>query len=505
MIYNVAIIGAGAAGLYAGANSAPLKDCIIIEKSAAPGKKLLLTGAGQCNLTHGGPIQDFLTHYGQAGHRLRPVLFPCSNQAVMDFFRNQGVPLIQREDGKVFPTSLKSRDVLDALLHFCRKSEVRFRFSASVQALFPCKEDGLWHIQLQNGSHPLTEEPSGGQTRIGKQNLIGVQGSVPRFCADQEPSETIRARRVIVAAGGCSFPVTGSDGSLLPLLKKLGIPLVSSRPALTPIYVQDYPFASLSGISPPDTKLVVRHSETQTLGRQSPGTQTLEKKSSETQTPETQTPEKKSSETQTLEGQSLGTQTSGKRSSAKPAIEVTGPTLLTHTGFSGPGILSLSRYVTTGDELSVSWLPPSVESSLSQALKSPSPEDGNKQIATVLTAFTGLPHRFVELLCLRAQTAPEEKLSQLPASKRKAVLSCLFHDSYSVSGLGGFSAAMVTAGGVALDSVHLKTMESNLYPGLYFAGEILDVDGDTGGYNLQFAFSSGFAAIRHAAASLSQK
>lgn len=479
MIYNVAIIGAGAAGLYAGANAAPLKDFIIIEKNAAAGRKLLLTGAGQCNLTHGGPIQDFLTHYGQAGHRLRPVLFPYNNQAVMEFFRSQGVPLIQREDGKVFPASFKSVDVRDALLHSCQKAGGCFRFSASVQALFPCKEDGLWHIQLQNGRHPLTKEHSGGQTRIGKQNLIGGQAPAPRFCADQEPLETIRARRVIVAAGGRSFPDTGSDGSLFPLLERLKLPIIPPRPALTPIYVQGYPFDSLAGISLPDTRLSLRHSGKQTPGKQIP----------EVQIPEEQTPEAPISK------QRLG----------KQSIEVTGPTLLTHSGFSGPGILSLSRCVTTGDELSVSWLAPSIESSLSQALKSPSPENGNKQISTVLTAFTGLPHRFVEQLCLRAQAAPEEKLSQLSASKRKAILSHLFRDSYSVSGLGGFSAAMVTAGGVSLDSVHLKTMESTLYPGLYFAGEILDVDGDTGGYNLQFAFSSGFAAIHSACGALDRQ
>lgn len=419
MIYNVAIIGAGAAGLYAGANAAPLKDFIIIEKNAAAGRKLLLTGAGQCNLTHGGPIQDFLTHYGQAGHRLRPVLFPYNNQAVMEFFRSQGVPLIQREDGKVFPASFKSVDIRDALLHSCQKAGGCFRFSASVQALFPCKvdrEQTLWNIRIQS----------------------------------EQSIETIQARRVIVAAGGRSFPDTGSDGNLFPLLEKLKIPIVPPRPALTPIYVQGYPFGSLAGISLPDTRLALRHS-------------------------------------------------------GKQSIQVTGSTLLTHSGFSGPGILSLSRCLTTGDELSVSWLAPSIESSLSQALKSPSPEDGNKQISTVLTAFTGLPHRFVEQLCLRAQAAPEEKLSQLSASKRKAILSHLFRNSYSVSGLGGFSAAMVTAGGVSLDSVHLKTMESTLYPGLYFAGEILDVDGDTGGYNLQFAFSSGFAAIRSACGALDRQ
>ncbi len=472
MIYDIAIIGAGAAGLFAGASlkaerpsaqpfhhsssGVPgVPSCrpfraVIIDHNQTAGRKLLLAGGGQCNLTHGGTIKDFLNHYGTQGPRLRPVLFPYSNQAVLAFFEDHGVPTTEREDGKVFPRSLQGKDVLTALLRACRENGVEFQYSTQVAGLrapggsgrVPLIDD-CWTLSLTDGS-----------------------GQAPH---------TLKARCVLIATGGCSYAQTGSDGSLFPLLAELGVPLVRRRPALVPLFVRNYPFAELSGISFPNARL--------TLRSPAPG--------------------------------------QGERG---PSFESQGPVLLTHSCFSGPAILSLSRYVNPGDQLEIRWNAALSEEQIIRWLTPTAgkpgetpPAGGNggrsgggaggggggKRLASLLAERCELPKRFVEQLCAAAGVAPDKKTDQLSKKERRSIVQKLLRDPYFVSDTAGFPAAMVTAGGVALDAVDLKTMASETHPRLYFAGEVLDVDGDTGGYNLQFAFSSGRLAAQSACAAIS--
>jgi hypothetical protein len=176
--------------------------------------------------------------------------------------------------------------------------------------------------------------------------------------------------------------------------------------------------------------------------------------------------------------------------------------LLTHTGFSGPAILNLSRYISIGQQISINYYNHKpfhiLKKELSAYLKG-----NSKQLITALyeyfnqdlsQASSRLPKRFLEIICLRSDMDPTQKASQLSGKALHSVVSLITQDTYSVSGLGGFNVAMVTKGGVDLDEINIKTMECKKYPGLFFAGEVLDVDGDTGGYNLQFAFSSGYTA-----------
>jgi hypothetical protein len=102
----------------------------------------------------------------------------------------------------------------------------------------------------------------------------------------------------------------------------------------------------------------------------------------------------------------------------------------------------------------------------------------------------------LETICVRASGDPTQKVSQVAGATWKTIFRLLTSDHHSISGVGGYNVAMVTAGGVSLDEVNLKTLESKKYPGMFLAGEVLDIDGDTGGYNLQFAFSSGFLTTK---------
>ncbi|MCL2568030.1 MAG: aminoacetone oxidase family FAD-binding enzyme [Oscillospiraceae bacterium] len=398
MTYDLIIIGAGAAGLFAAANIPPGTRTLLLEKTASPGQKLLLTGNGQCNLTAEGNIADFLTRYGPNGKRLRPVLYPFSNRALMAWFETEGLPLTVRADGKVFPASLNAHDVLNLLLAKSRENGVELHCNTPVSAL--TRLDA--HYQLETPSGPLA------------------------------------ARHVLVATGGASFPYTGSDGSFFAPLEALGLTVTPRRPSLAPVYVHDYPYSGLSGISFSDCGLTIE-------------------------------------------------------ADGKP-LRKEGGLLLTHRGFSGPLILNNARSISQGQTIALHYLQNADPATLRRKLIEAATGEA-KQILTLLEAETGLPRRFLEVICQRADILPDTKAARLGGPELGRVASLLTADRYTVSGVGGFASAMATAGGVSLDEVDLRTMAACRYPGLTFAGEVLDVDGDTGGYNLQFAFSSAKAAV----------
>jgi len=411
MIYDLIIIGAGAAGLFAAANAPDHFKTLVLEKTKTPGNKLLLTGNGQCNLTNNEPIKAFLTRYGDKGKYLRPVLFPFSNLALMGFFEENALPLTIREDGKVFPKSMKSKDIVNLLLKLSHKPDVTFRYGVEIKEIVQWSEAEIlgYSIQATDGIY--------------------------------------KSKNVLVATGGESYPQTGSDGTFFSCLERLGLSLVPRRPALTPIFVQNYPYSELSGLTFSNCVIEIISEESNTVPNN------------------------------------------------KNRIKVEGSLLLTHKGFSGPAVLEISRYIKPGDKLTVNYLPDKIHDSLRRTLLKTAAE-GSKQIITVLESTTSLPRRFLELICDSSNIAKDEKASRLTGKEMGALAERLTADSYNINDTGGFSTAMVTAGGVDLDEVNLRTMEAKQYPGLYFAGEVLDIDGDTGGYNLQFAFSSAMCAIK---------
>ena len=411
MIYDLIIIGAGAAGLFAGASlPSPVKG-LILDQKASPGKKLLMSGAGQCNLTHGGNIKDFISHYGQNGSAIRTVLYRFSNRAVIDFFEKRGISLVEREDEKIFPKSLKAMDILNVLTKSCVQNGLEFRFSSPVA-----------HISFEK----LPNEDS-------------------RIFTVHSGEFIWSTKKLLIASGGCSYPASGSDGSLFRILKRMDISFKPLVPSLVPVYVHQYPYKDLSGISFPNASVAVFSDK------------------------------------------------------GKKLAENLDALLLTHKGFSGPAILNLSRSISQDLCVSVNYFPLKQKEIMIKELSSAL--TGNpKQILTLLNEYfngmaTGqpavLPKRFLEAVCLRAGIDSTTKASQLRHSQLQSFAMLITQDRYRVVKTGGFEIAMVTSGGVELSEVNLKTMESKKYPGLYFAGEVLDVDGDTGGYNLQFAFSSG--------------
>ena len=403
MYKKTIVVGAGAAGLFFGA-AAPASaggDILILEKTDKIGTKLLMAGSGHCNLTHAGSIKEFLLCYGQNGSRIRTCLYRHNNLEYVKFMGKLGVPTAEREDGKIFPVSMDSRDVKKALLEAAAANSVTIMKNSPVTA--------------------VTVIPEGFEVTVGSKQSSYI-------CTN-----------LVIATGGASYPTTGSDGTFLQVLKNdLGVEITELHPALSPMYVQNYPFEELSGISFKNAGLKIFNKNSKSL-------------------------------------------------------EAAGDLLLTHRSFSGPLILNNSRYINTGSRVEINFVFPYTVSSVLSSIKEVF-RGNNKTVSSFFAEKYSLPKRFVATV-LEPPGLSERKLSSLTGGEMETAARAFAAADYSVSGVGSFREAMATSGGVCLDSVNLSAMESKTYKGLYFIGEVLDIDGNSGGYNLQFAYSSARTAL----------
>jgi predicted Rossmann fold flavoprotein len=396
---DVVVIGAGPAGLFCAIHTANA-GCrvLVLEKNPQPGAKLLLAGSGQCNITHDGEIRDFVTHYGGHGKFLKPALMSFTNRDLVDFFSDRGLAMMTEENGKVFPQTRQSADVLAILLAECRNRGVTIRCSDPVQAVSRTDES----FTIMTGTN-------------------------------QYRSETL-----VITTGGASYPKCGTTGDGYRFAASLGQPVTEIAPALAPLLIRPFPFASLSGISFTRMRFSVWRD-------------------------------------------------------GKKVADHTGDVLFTHLGLSGPGILDASRAIRPGDVIRLSFAGAMRREEFADELAKRTAENSGWQVGTILAKYP-VPERLNRKL-LHLSGIPEDlKCAHFSAEMRNALVANCTAFPLAVAALGDFSIAMVTRGGVALDQVNPKTMESKLMPGLFFAGEVLDIDGDSGGYNLQAAFSTGFLA-----------
>ena len=537
--YETIVIGGGAAGLFFGAAAPAGRDILILEKTKQTGTKLLMSGSGQCNLTHCGSIKEFLLCYGKNGNKIRTCLYRHSNLALCRFMEELGVSLIEREDGKIFPRSMDAREVRGALLHACAQNGVTIRTQAEVTAIRALPQGSSSRVgspaqppcsQASTAAASDTDDAaSGAHTPSDSREAMSTHRtaiSVPRFAvpqalqrtnasasaidavpgapygqtaasgaqADGDPAPCEKAqfdcapdfgagfaltladgtclacRNLVIAAGGASYPTTGSDGTLLDILALappagLGIPIVLPRPALTPVFIENYPFADLAGISLRDVELKIFPKFQENLcGEQA--------------------------RSMTEEAAPMFSKKNKKQTKPQSAV---GDLLLTHKNLSGPLILNHARDISAGTRLAINFVFPYTVDTVISRLKA-----DFSGCRSMISAYIGeqyhLPKRFVAKI-LNLISLTDKPLAAISGSQMRALSEALAAWPCTVSGTGGFREAMATAGGVFLDAVNLSSMECRDYPGLFFAGEMLDIDGDTGGYNLQFAYASAMAAL----------
>ncbi|WP_245619281.1 NAD(P)/FAD-dependent oxidoreductase [Methanogenium cariaci] len=403
--YTAIIIGGGPAGLFCACRAAG-KDrrILVLEKMPSCGRKLCITGAGRCNLTHTGTMADFVSHYGGDGGKfLRPALMNFKNTDLLAFFRERGIPFTADENGKYFPQRRHGKGCPLRLMAECMRAGIEIR----------CGGESVQTIKPTNDLFTVSSEDA-----------------------------TYTAEQVVLATGGASYPATGSTGDGYTLADRLGLPVTETGPALAAVLIRDYPFRDLTGISFDDVPL--------SLYRDS-----------------------------------------------KKTRQVTGDIILTVNGISGPpGALHISRYVRPGDSLHVGFVTGTNEESARKDLAAVIAGGKNRQVKTVL-AETGIPIRFLIRLLELSGIPRDATCAHLTKTDRNTLIRYLTDFPFTVKGTEGYATAMATRGGVARDAIRQKTMEAKEVPGLFCIGEVLDIDGgDTGGYNLQAAFSTAALAAK---------
>ncbi len=380
-------------------HAADCGEAVLFEKMGSPARKLLISGSGQCNITHTGTPGEFTEHYGNAGRFLKPALFAFSPEALIQFFSAAGVRLTTEENGKIFPASRKARDILQVLKKAAEDRGVKILTTVDVQSI-QSASGGFYLVTPRRREGPFTN--------------------------------------VVIAGGGKSYPTTGSNGSGCRLAEAMGHTIIDQRPALTDIRIKEFSLGKASGSSYADIHLT-------------------------------------------------------RISTRSPVLSIEGDLLITHRGFSGPLILDNSRFMEPGDKVVPDFC--GLGEDADKHLRDYCNREGNRRTGSLGTMFKASAALF-SLLMDEIGIDTSMKLAEVSRNHRKAILSALREKEYEIQSMGDFSTAMATAGGVSRNEINPKTMESRIVDGLYFAGEMIDIDGDTGGYNLQAAFSTGVLAGR---------
>ncbi|MEZ4864124.1 MAG: aminoacetone oxidase family FAD-binding enzyme [Caldilineaceae bacterium] len=399
---DVAIIGAGAAGLMAAiwaGRAHPQRTIVVLDGARKLGAKILVAGGGRCNVTHA--VVDAAAYAGSSRNAIKKVLRRFDVTETVAFFQELGVALKREESGKLFPVTDQAQSVLTALLSAVQHEHVALLHPYRVESVNRDKDTFI---------------------------LSGAWG-------------TLAAQHVILATGGRALPKSGSDGHGYHLAHKLGHTLTTRIfPALVPLTLpKDHFLCALSGVST---------------------TATLEVRAS----------------------------------NDKQLASFTDSTLCTHFGLSGPAALDISRYWIDAQlddpdaTLVINWWSDATAAELEAALLTL----GKQSPLSLLR--TRLPERLARALCDVAQIAPGAPAHSLMREQRKRLVRTVTAMVAPVTGNRGYTYAEVTAGGIPLDQLDLKTMASRCCPGLHLCGEICDVDGRIGGYNFQWAWSSGYVA-----------
>jgi predicted Rossmann fold flavoprotein len=411
---KIIIVGAGAAGMAAAASSAENgADVTILERNEKAGKKIYITGKGRCNFTNAAPIEDFYQNIVTNPKFMYSAFAHFDNQDMIKFIEDAGVPTKVERGGRLFPVSDHASDITRAFTQTLKRLGVKTELDTRVTGLIV--EDG---------------------------KVTGVKAAEEGHLSHQKEH---RADAVILAAGGKSYPSTGSDGNLIPILKDLGLKVNQCYPALVPLETEEAYIPQMQGLSLKNVELRIF---------------SVKKK--------------------------------------KPVYDEFGEMLFTHFGISGPIVLSASSKIakilmkegTLKGEIDLK--PHLSEEKLRNRLIRIVEENPNRNFSHFFDDL--LPSKMIPVMVDLTGIDPAKKLNSVTKQEREKILELLRHFPLTITGTRGFNEAIITGGGLSVKEVDPKTMQVKKYPGLYVCGEMLDVDALTGGFNLQSAFSMGALA-----------
>ncbi len=425
---------------------------MLLEKNRKPGVKILMSGGTRCNITHDCDAAGIIAAFGSAGPFLHSPLASLDPHELVEMLNAEGLATKVEPGGKVFPQSDRAADVLNALLARLHRSGAELALGEPVNSIKSLSQNrrGLAHFaesSEQNVPVPLSANGSG----------IGSKREANGFCVETS-RRSLPCEKLVITTGGKSYPGCGTVGDGYRWLASLGHTIRRPRPALVPLTSDEMWVHELAGITIADVVLRV------------------------------------------VDPTAVEMPKGKRRRGGLPPgvlIERRGSLLFTHFGLSGPAVLDVSRAVTGAANprellLAVDFLPARTADELEQHLRDVAAKDGKRFI--VGNIAEELPRRLLESVMARAGIPLDRRLAEFSATERPKLIAQLKRCEIRVTGSRGFEKAEVTAGGVALDEVDSRTMQSKLAPGLFLAGEILDLDGFIGGYNFQAAFSTGWLA-----------
>ena len=407
---HVIVVGGGAAGMFAAIAAAKNGHQVTLyEKNEKLGKKIFITGKGRCNITNAADMEELFDAVVTNSKFLYSSFYGYTNQNVIDFFEDAGVPVKIERGNRVFPISDHSSDVIRALEREMKKVGVKVCLNTEVKSV---------------------------EAEKGKFNKVVLKDTT-----------TQTADACIVATGGLSYRSTGSTGDGFRFAENVGHKVTQCFPSLVPMETKEPWICELQGLS-------LRNVEAKILD--------------------------------------------GKKELYKDFGEM----LFTHFGVSGPLIISASSYVgkkfmdKNGQKkeltLEIDLKPALTEEQLDQRVLRDFEENHNRQFKNAITKL--FPTKLIPVMLELGGIETEKKVNSIEKEERKQFVHLIKHFRMTLTGLRDYPEAIITKGGVNVKEIDPGTMESKLVKGLYFAGEVLDLDALTGGFNLQIAWSTGYAA-----------
>lgn len=406
---QIIVIGGGAAGMMAALSARESGASVtLLEPNEKLGRKLYITGKGRCNLTNNSEPTVVLQNIPTNSRFLYSAVNQFPPRKVMEYFEQLGVPLKTERGGRVFPSSDKAADVIDALFFSLKRKGVKLTRKKATG--FVWTEGKLRGVQTEKGEI---------------------------FC-----------KAVILATGGVSYPGTGSTGDGYAMAASVGHTLIPARASLVPLVAKGEDCAMMQGLSLRNVTLSVRGS--------------------------------------------------GK----KPLFEEQGELLFTHFGLSGPLALSASAHLRDFEKerytARIDLKPALDEGKLEERLLREFSQQSNRDLHHVLEGL--LPRLMIPVMLEKSGISGQTKAHSVTKAQRRQLLTLLKAFPVELAGTRPVEEAIITAGGVKTGEIDPKTMMSKKLAGLFFAGEIMDVDAYTGGFNLQIAWCTGRAAGQSAAA-----
>lgn len=450
---RVVIIGAGAAGMMAACAAASSgRKVLLLEKNEKAGKKIYITGKGRCNFTNLCETEDFFANVPRNSNFLYSSVYGFDPHMVRDWFEEHGVRTKEERGMRAFPQSDHASDITRSLEREMRRLGVEVRLNCEVSKILfrdeygnpaddagkdpGCKRKTADDTGTDSGSGMSLEGDGGGDRKTGPDGKIQVFGVA---LADRTK---IRADRVIVATGGLSYPSTGSTGDGYRFAKSAGHSVTSLTPSLVPFNVKETDIPLMQGLSLRNVTLTV---------------------------------------------------SDGK----KKLFRDMGEMMFTHFGVTGPLVLSASalvqdRIAKRELQAQIDLKPALSEEKLDARILREFDENRNRSFHNAIRGM--YPSKMIPVITDRSGIDPDTPVHDITSEMRRRLIRETKQFGFTVTSLRGWNEAIITRGGIRVKEVDPGTMESKFVKGLYFAGEVLDLDAFTGGFNLQIAWSTGYAA-----------